>query len=212
MSAIGQVQSRISNRRRRGVGLPELLIALAISAALLVATAVAVNASFQAYGVNQTQSSLAQRARVAMHRVVSSIRTTQDHRPDNDDPIDDFEAGLVCTDTAIRMLTAPDRGVIFRQSGTELLMVPFTIVANTMVEGAPNVMLRGVRDGDFTITFEPMRSARQIRLGRPEYDQLKRASIFLRIRPDAATTLAGEQGDGEPVVLSTSVMPRRNFW
>jgi prepilin-type N-terminal cleavage/methylation domain-containing protein len=196
----------------RGVGLPELLIALAISAALLVATAVAVDASFQAYGVNQTQSALSQRARVAMHRLTTYIRTTEDHRPDNDDPIDEFEAGRVCTDTAIRMLTATDTGVIFRQQDDKLLMVPFTIVAGARVEGTPNVVLRGVRDGDFSITFEPMRSARQIRLGRPEYDQLKRASIFLRLRPDAGTVVTGEEANGEPVVLSTAVMPRRNFW
>ncbi len=106
--------------RRRGLGLPELMVALAISAALLTATAVAVDASFQAYGVNQTQSQLAQRARVAMHRIVSYVRATADHFPDNDGPYDQFVGGAVCTDTAIQMLLDDDSGVIFRQSGTNL--------------------------------------------------------------------------------------------
>jgi prepilin-type N-terminal cleavage/methylation domain-containing protein len=203
---------RGARRARRGVGLPELLIALAISAALLTATAVAVDASFKAYGVNQSQAALAQRVRVAMHRIVSTIRTTAEHLPDNDAPIDDFAAGLVCSDNAIRMLTGADRGVIFRQSGDALQMVPFTIVANAIVEGPPNTLLKGVGAGDFTVTFEPMRSARQIRLGRPEYDQLKRASILLTLRPDASTVVAGEERNAEPVTLSTSVMPRKNFW
>ena len=38
--------------KRRGVGLIELLIALSISAILLTATAVAVDASFKAYAAN----------------------------------------------------------------------------------------------------------------------------------------------------------------
>ncbi len=198
--------------RRRGVGLPELLVALAISAALLAAVGVAVNASFHAYGVNQSQAALAQRVRVAMHRIVSTIRTTAEHRPDNDEPIDDFAAGLVCTDSAIRMMTGEDRGVIVRQSGDALQLVPFTIVAGALVEGTPNTLLKGVNAGDFTVTFEPMRSARQVRLGRPEYDQLRRAGILLTLRPGASTTVAGEEADAEPVTLSTSVMPRKNVW
>jgi Tfp pilus assembly protein PilW len=202
----------VRRKTRAGLGLPELLLALSISAALLTATAVAVDASFKAYGVNQSQAQLAQRARVAMHRIVSYIRTTDAHRPDNDDPIDEFEAGVVCTDNAIRMMTAVDRGVIFRQSGDTLLMVPFTIVAGAMTEGAPNVLLRGVHDGDFTVTYEPMRSAAQIRAGRPEYDQLKRASIMLTLRGDASTTVKGEKENMQPITVSTSVMPRRNFW
>ena len=204
--------NRASRARRRGLGLPELLIALSISAALLTATAVAVDASFKAYAVNQSQAALAQRVRVAMHRIVSTIRTTALHRPDNDAPIDEFEDGLVCTDSAIRMLTGEDRGVIFRQSGDALLLVPFTIVGGALVEGAPNTLLKGVQAGDFTVTFEPMRSARQMRLGRPEYDQLKRASILLTLRPSTTTVVAGEEADAEPVTLSTSVMPRKNFW
>ena len=145
--------ARARRHRRRGVGLPELLVALAISAALLTATAVAVDASFKAFGVNQSQAALAQRIRVAMHRIVTYIRTTSEHRPDNDDPIEDFEGGIVCTDSAIRMMTGEDKGVIFRQDGDSLLMVPFTIVAGAMVEGPPNTLLKGVRAGDFTVTI-----------------------------------------------------------
>jgi hypothetical protein len=188
------------------------MVALAISAALLTATAVAVDASFQAYGVNQTQSQLAQRARVAMHRIVSYVRATADHFPDNDGPYDQFVGGAVCTDTAIQMLLDDDSGVIFRQSGTNLLMVPFTLSGGVRTEGTPNVMLRGVNPGDFTVTFEPMRSAEQIRVGNPDYDQLKRASIMLTVRPDASTRVSGEERTGQPVTLSTSIMPRRNYW
>jgi len=197
---------------RRGLGLPELLIALAISAALLTATAVAIDASFQAYGVTQAQASLAQRARVSLHRIVTYIRTTEQHRPDNDDPIDDFAAGLVCTDTAIRMMTTDTAGVIFRQQDDCLVSVPFSVASGALVEGTAHVLIKGVQAGDFTVTFEPMKSAEQIRTGQPAYDQLKRASISLTVRPATTTKVAGEQVSAQPVTISAAVMPRRNFW
>ena len=67
--------------KRRGVGLVELLIALSISAILLTATAVAVDASFKAYAANQEESSLLQQGRMALNRMVTSIRTPTRPQP-----------------------------------------------------------------------------------------------------------------------------------
>lgn len=202
----------VRHENRRGLGIPELLIALAISSALLVATGAALHTSFKAYGVNQSQSMLAQRARVALHRIITYIRTTQDHQPDNDEPLDDFHAGLVCTDSAIRMLIDESSGLIFRQQNNALMMVPFTISGGIMIEGTPRTLLDGVGPGDFVVTFEPMRSTAQMHSGNPNYDQLKRASILLTLRQSEATTLTGDERNSQPVTLSMSVMPRRNFW
>lgn len=203
----------VSGRRvRRGVGLVELLAALAISAALLVAVGVAVDSSFKAYAINQSHASMLQRARLAMHRITSYIRTTSQHRPDDDGVLAEFELGLVCEGSSIRMLLTDATGVIFRQSGSQLQFVNFHIEGGTLVEDSSNVLLHGVNDGDFRITFEPMRSAAQIRTGDPAYDQLKRASIVLTVRNAAESTATGEQRNASPVTVSTSVMPRRNFW
>jgi len=70
-------------RRARGLAYVELMIALAIGSMLLIATAVATDASFRAYQVNQEQSSLLQRARIAMERMMTVIRTTGTQFPDS---------------------------------------------------------------------------------------------------------------------------------
>jgi len=199
-------------RVRRGVGLVELLVALAISAALLTAVAVAVDTSFKAYAVNQSQAQLLQRARLALHRMVAYVRTTTQHRPDDDAVLDTFEQGLVCNASSMRMLLTDTTGVIFRQSNNQLQMVNFHIEGNVLVEDSTATLLNGVGTNDFRIVFEPMRSAAQIRSGNPAYDQLKRASILLTVRPSSNTTTTGEEANSAPVTVSTSVMPRRNFW
>lgn len=202
---------RYSNRRR-GVGLVELLVAMAISAALLTSVAMAVNASFKAYAVNQSQGQLTQRARLALNRMVTYIRATNEHRPDDDDALDDFEAGLITTAGSIRMMLDSSNGMIFRQSGSELQMVPFTVAGNTLTEGTARTLLHGVGTNDFRITFEPQRSAVSIKTGNPTYDQLKRASIVLTVRPTVETSVKGEELEGQTVTLSASIMPRRNIW
>jgi Tfp pilus assembly protein PilW len=196
---------------RRGVGLAELLVALSISAALLTSVSVAVDASFKAYAVNQSQAQLLQRSRVAMNRMLTYIRSTSQHLPDDDDAQEAFESGLVTQASAIRMLVTPTSGVIFRQSGNELQMVPFTISGGSFIEGAAHTLLNGVGPDDFRITFEPQRSTEAVKTG-GKYDQLKRASISLTVRPTDNTRVVGEDSQSASVTLSTSVMPRKNMW
>lgn len=198
--------------RRRGIGLVELLVAMAISAALLTSVAMAVNASFKAYAVNQSQGQLMQRARMALNRMVTYVRATNEHRPDDDTALDSFESGLVTTASSIRMMLDSSNGMIFRQSGNELQMIPFTVAGNTLSEGTPRTLLHGVGTNDFRITFEPQRSAVSVKTGSPAYDQLKRASIVLTVRPTSDTSVKGEEQQGQTVTLSASIMPRKNIW
>lgn len=200
-----------SRHRHHGVGLVELLIALSISATLLTAVAIAVDASFKGYAINQSQAQLMQRARLTMNRITTYIRGTTEHLPDDDDAQTDFENGLITQASAIRMMLDATNGVIFRQSGDQLQFVPFTVAGNVLTEGTPRTLLDGVGPNDFVITFEPQRSAQAAKTG-ANYDQLKRASIVLTIRPSAATALKGEEAQSQSVTLSTSIMPRRNIW
>ncbi len=62
-------------RRRRGFNLVELLIALAITAALLAATMVALDASFTAYQSTTEWASTHTIGRLTMHRMQALIRT-----------------------------------------------------------------------------------------------------------------------------------------
>jgi prepilin-type N-terminal cleavage/methylation domain-containing protein len=196
--------------RRRGVGLVELLVALAISATLLTAVAAAVDASFKAYSVNQSNAQLMQRARLAMNRITSSIRATSDHLPDDDDAQDDFESGLITQASSIRMLLDDTNGVIYRQAGNQLQMIPFTIAGNVLTEGTAHVLVDGVGAGDFQITFEPQKSIQASKVG-GVYDQLRRASIVLTVRTSANNSTVGEE-QNQSVTLSGSIMPRKNIW
>jgi hypothetical protein len=188
-----------------------LLVALAISAALLTSVAVAVDASFKAYAINQNQAQLMQRARLALNRMVCYIRSTKTHLPVNDGPTDSFLHNHITTDTGIEMLLDSTHGVAFQQTGDHLEMVPFTENAGGRVYGTAHVLLQGVAPGDFRVTMEPQYSAQARKVGSLICDQLKRASIVLTVRPNDKTTTAGETAT-ETVTLSASVMPRQNIW
>jgi len=100
--------------QRRGVGLIELLIALSISALLLTATAVAVDASFKAYANNQEESSLLQQSRMALNRVVTSIRTSDTHAPIDATQLVDFKAGLKVTGSSLGMFQEDGTNIVYR--------------------------------------------------------------------------------------------------
>ena len=72
---------RARRSARRGFNLVELLIALAINAALLSATMVALDASFRAYQSTNEVASTHTIARLAMHRMQALIRTGTEFGP-----------------------------------------------------------------------------------------------------------------------------------
>ncbi|HMO27554.1 MAG TPA: hypothetical protein PKB10_14935, partial [Tepidisphaeraceae bacterium] len=91
--------------------LVELLISLAISAALLSATGIAIDASFKSYSANQITTDLTQRTRVALHRILSELRTTAEHEPLTEDQQDLFATGVEAIDSGI---------IMYRADGSEL--------------------------------------------------------------------------------------------
>src|SRR5688572_33145748 len=73
---------------RRGFNLVELLIALAITSALLTAVLVALNASFMAYQATTEVASTHTIGRLTVHRVLAMIRTGTKFEPNPDNPVD----------------------------------------------------------------------------------------------------------------------------
>lgn len=197
-------------RRRRGLGLVELLISLAITAALLTATAVALDASFRAYRANQEIGDLTQRARLAMHRMVTEIRATQDHEPAPSD-LAIFRSGIIVDTTSIRIYTDPNNAIDYRHENGQLLRQTFRRVAGAWVSDPPRLLLDGVANGDFLVTMEPQRSARAARAGLP-HDQLRRATIRLTVRQANPASTRSEVAGNQSVTLVSSVVPRRNAW
>jgi len=60
---------------RAGVSLVEMMLALAVMAALLAAVAVAMQGVFQAYNENQKIAEVTQVARAVLHRMMKEVRT-----------------------------------------------------------------------------------------------------------------------------------------
>jgi hypothetical protein len=170
----------------------ELLISLAIVASLLTATAVAVNAAFQAHEINQRQATLLSKARVALAFMTSQIRTTKLHAPDQSTQRAAFATGLTIKDAGLVMYDADDNLLRFyHDTVNKKLMVNTSSGTHTMAVGVEA----------FSVTLEPMRSVNSIKTG-GGWDLLKRATIQITVRTDGDETLT----------LSASVMPRRNAW
>lgn len=202
------MRSKISNlkfgiaKARRGLALPELLISVAIAAALLTASAVAIDGSFIAYRVNEEQSTLIQSARLTLNRISVGVRTSKLHQPHTPALLAQFTSGHTVADTGLDM---------FDSNGVELT---FTYDAPhqrllAIYNGASHVLASGVTA--FTVTLEPMRSAESIRTGGP-FDLVRRATVAMSIKTAANTAQSSETTGKQTVTLSASVVPRRNTW
>jgi prepilin-type N-terminal cleavage/methylation domain-containing protein len=75
-----------ANHHRRGFNLIELLIALAITASLMAATMVAIDASFRAYQTTTEVASTQATTRLVVNRILTLIRTGQEFAPYPDNP------------------------------------------------------------------------------------------------------------------------------
>lgn len=187
---------------RRGVTIVELLVSLAIAAMLLTATAVAVDASFRSYSVNQLTSDLQQRARVALHRVVSEIRSSTAHEPISSSARDLFAAGVETEDSGI---------VLFRDDGRELRFFhdPTNQLLVARIDGVDRTLLEGVTN--FEVTLTPMYSYVDGNIRR-RVVVLQRASVLLTIGNVRPSADVNEQAAPVSITLSGAVMPRQNSW
>ena len=119
------------------------------SAQFLTAVAVATDASFKAYAVNEEQSNLLQRGRLGLNRLLTYTRTCKEHQPITAAQINNFAAGTVVTDIGISM---------FNEAG-EQIDVEYD-AANQRVlmnvdGGTARVLARGVVA--FQVKMEPMK-------------------------------------------------------
>ncbi len=196
-------KSHIKNRRlnRRGIGLAELLIAVAITAGLLTAVAVAIDASIKAYSINQVQSDTLHRARLAMHRLSTYIRTSTEHSPITESQIESFTAGTTVIDTGIALFDENDDELTFRYDAVNEQLI---VTEND----TDHILLRGVTA--FSLEMTPSRSASSIKTG-GGFDRLSRVTITLTLRfIDPAPGMQTVES-GRTITISTSVTPRRSF-
>ena len=188
----------------RAFSLVEMLIALAISAALLAASLVALQTSFRAYQVTTDQASTHAVGRLVVHRMTAMIRSGQDFRPLPADVRDRFVSSDYIE------FYHPDTGNLITINWDRLTGQLLYSIDN----GSPVVLLEGVvarteEDGTpilpFYLEWEP---------GRRVY----RITIDLMVIPDDTIStsadgyVAREQGDDanvfKPIRLVGSAMPR----
>jgi len=188
--------------RARGLGLIELLVTLAITAALLSATAFAVNAAISAYSVNATQSDTLHRTRISLERLSTYVRTSTAHAPFTPGLATQFSHGTTVTDTGISLFDTNDVELSFHYDADAGQLI---VTEN----GTDHVLLRGVQR--FTVSMEPMRSAASIKAG-GGFDQLRRATFTLTVSFANAEAGAKQTDTAETITLSTAVVPRKNIW
>ncbi len=201
--------SRIINHKARGLSLVEMLIALAITAILLTATMVAIDASFQAYAAAAETASTQSATRMVINRLLTLVRTSTAHGPLLDDPTDTPPVILLADGATIESyymeLLDPDGNLIrieYRDSThattpNELWMII------TPAGGGPDQeqpVLGGVTDAKFYT--------------HRRYDNdgvlvLERGSIDLTVEADDDNTLALEGAELPPIRVIASTMPRK---
>ena len=194
---------RMKHRIRRGFSLVELLIALAISAALLVATLFALQTSFMAYQVTADQASTHAVGRLVVHRVMAMIRAGQDFRPFPPD----IREKYVKSDYI--EFYHPDTGQVITISWDQVTgQLLYAIEGNYETVLLEGVIARTDEQGElvhpFLLEWEP---------GRRAY----RVTIDLMIIPDDRISTSADDyiddenagGDGmKPIRLIASAMPR----
>ncbi len=171
MSSLQRSRSRSGCSVRRGFNLIELLIALAISAALLTATMVAIHAAFMAYQTTTEEASTQTTARLALARMLTLIRTGERFGPD---PIDPQSTSIVESDWMGFQTTTGEILRLRWEMAEQILYIDLDRQDDGMFEDQ-YVLLEGVINpvvAPFTLEWEPGKA------------RLYRCTIDLSIVPD----------------------------
>lgn len=195
----------IRNCRRarcRGLSVIELLMALAISAMLLTATMVALDASFKAYADASEQASSQAATRMVTHRLITLIRQSTAHGPllpdaGTDPPV--TLSGNTITTHYIELID-PDENHIrveYRADEQELWVIRTpegggAAIEQPLIGGVSNCQFFAVRRTDDNGVLV-----------------LDRATMDLTVQPGADATLALENGVPTPIRVIASTMPRK---
>lgn len=192
-----------------GFSLIEMMVALAISAALLTASLAALDTSFKSYQQTSETASTHVVTRIVTHRVLTMIRTGQEFAPYPIDVLDQAQNPMFTN--SIEFVSAEDEALSYREitrifaeadpdatDGSQRLMLTideFTGGVLTTSETRP--LLRGVLDATFTL----------------EYDigpQLRRATMDITVEAsDIGDAGLNANWDTPSLRLVASASPRR---
>jgi len=185
-------------RSRCGFSLLELMVALAISAILLTAALVALDASFRAYRRTTEEVATHTTARIAMHRLLALVRTGSDFGPLPANPLDEE----LESDT-LEVRTPDGRWVVIRWDG-EAERLLMAVDSPDGQPGPPRVLLGGVEpqfhaDGTPVMPF---------RIAYEDGWRVRRVTVDLSIQPDDDISAAIAHEPPPPIRLVGSASPR----
>lgn len=192
-----QVKQRFVRARRhtarRGFSLVELLIALAITATLMVATMTALDASFTAYQTTTETASTHAIGRLTVDRIQAMIRTGQGFGPLPSTPAD-----TTLESHYLDVITPEGQQVTVEwQESSEALYV--------IVDGEEHLLMEGVIAQSDPATGE---SIAPFTLEFASGRQLYRVTINLLIIPDDNMSVALDGDSQQTLHLIASSMPR----
>lgn len=200
--------------KRRAFNLVEMLIALAITAALLAATLVALDASFFAYQRTTEVASTHTIGRMAMHRILTMVRTGTEFGPFPVNPnlatveSDFIEFQAMSGDVMAIVWVSDPRQPSYPSSDypqTEALYV----VTNPGTAGEQiNLLLEGVIQRSDPLDAPTMPFTLEYEKGRKLY----RATIDLTIQPDDNMDFEMEGNNTDLIRLVASAMPRASAY
>lgn len=203
-SAIQKRKSCRRFHRQAGLSLVEMLVSLAITAALLTATMVAIDTSFKAYAIAAESASTQTATRLVVNRVLTMVRTSLAHGPLL------AETGVTVSNNVVTSpyleLIPPElqSGRLYRltydQTNQEIVLteIDFSGAAEVVIQTQP--VIGGVTDCEFQL------------LRRRDNDGvwvLERGSIDFTVEADDDSSLDIEVGDVPPVRVVASTKPRR---
>ncbi len=211
-------RSRLSSAKRRvaGLSIVELLLSLAITAVLLTAITMALNASFYAYATAAESASTQSTSRIVMQRVLHTIRSSTLH--DAYDPSDPNVGLGNPADPPVQSV-----GMIMETHQGKTLRIWWAVNGSyndpdlgdlyvQMDLNTPQALLDRVRIQRTAIGGEPYVFTLASR-NSSEGLLLQRATVDITAEAGADSTLALEdaQGAASDVRLVASAIPRKNL-
>ena len=189
-----------SRLARAAFSLPELLVALAITAALLTAVVMSIDASFRAYAAAAESASTNTATRLAVHKILGMIRAGRSHGPLStlDDPSVSFVGDVADYDRIEFVDPNGYTHLIYFDAANDRIMAQTTTPL-----GSPQPaqeILAGVETCQFQLQRTKTEEGVWI---------LSRASVDISVRPDPDQSLAIESQDAPAIRYTGSTSPRQ---
>jgi len=188
-------------KRRRAFSLIEVLVAIAITASLLVTVMVALDASFRAYRSTTESASRHTIARLTMHRMLALIRTGSEFGPY---PVNVITDPIITSDyLEFQSSTGEILRIEYRKNDQAFYVIQdpggLNETESLLISGAPpQYDENSVRIKPFTLQYE---------IG----PKLYRATVDFLIGSDPDVDIGIEYENAPPLRLVASAIPRNNI-